>query len=242
QLLPAYVGLQLQQELHVLGGILTSHERPFVVVLGGAKMSDKIGVIEHLLPRADWFLLGGGVANTFMKARGFPVGSSVYDPKLVPTAKRLLKNPKMVLPIDFVRDEDMLRDLGPFSIDLFIEKLRGAKTILWNGPLGVFEDARFAGASFALARAIAKSPAFTIVGGGETTHIIRKLKLQKKISFMSTGGGAMLEYLAGKELPGIAALKRATSDKEKATREYSRHPERSEGSRSKFFTSCRMTK
>ncbi len=204
--LPSYAGLLLEREMKMLGELSKKPKQPLVVVLGGAKASDKIGVLEHFLPRASAILLGGVPANTFLKARGFDIGRSAFERSMLAHARRLLKHKHIVLPIDFISDKGKLLDIGPETVRLFKERLAYAKTILWNGPMGLFENPRFSKGSSALARAVAESRAETIVGGGETTTLILGLKLDKKISFLSTGGGAMLEFLAGKKLPGIEAL------------------------------------
>lgn len=205
--LPSFAGLLLERELSNLKKVMTRAAHPFVVILGGVKPEDKMGVLRYFLPKADTFLLGGSIANTMLKATGIDVGSSVYDPHYVPFAKQLSKNKKVVAVTDWLWDNKRILDVGPLTVAAFVEQIKKAKTILWNGPLGLVEDIRYANSSIAIARAIAGSKAFSIVGGGETTQLIRSLDLQNEISFLSTGGGAMLEFLAGKKLPGIVALR-----------------------------------
>lgn len=204
--LPSFAGIELEKEIRMLHKALAMREKPLVVILGGAKVPDKIGVIKHLLPKTAYFLVGGIIANTFLKARGSDIEKSPFDKTMLKTAQGLLKNPKIILPMDFVSKNHQYFDIGPLTVKLFSEKLRGAKMVFWNGPLGFFEDKRFRRGSTAVAQTIAKSAAFTVVGGGETTDLIRTLGLEKKMGFLSTGGGAMLEFLAGKKLPGIQAL------------------------------------
>ncbi|MEK7612231.1 MAG: phosphoglycerate kinase [Patescibacteria group bacterium] len=206
KLLPSYAGIQLEREIETLDMIMKHPKKPLVLILGGAKAKDKIGVIRYFLYDAAAILLGGGVANTLLAARKFPIGDSVYDPTSLPFAKKMLREKKVILPIDFVRAENKLLDIGPLSTDLFVAALKGAKTIVWNGPLGLFERKKFARGSEEIAKALANHKGFTVAGGGETVSCIRSLKLENKFGFLSTGGGAMLEYMSGKELPGIAVL------------------------------------
>ena len=205
--LKSYAGLLLEDELRELGNLSKSPKRPFVIILGGAKASDKIGIIERFLPYATHILLGGVPANTFLKARGFDIDKSPYEPSMLERAKKLLQSEKIILPKDFVSFQGKILDIGKESAELFKHYIKGARTILWNGPLGLFEDPRFAKGSETIARAIASGRGYSIVGGGETTALILKLNLEKWVSFLSTGGGAMLEYIADKKLPGIEALK-----------------------------------
>ncbi len=205
-LLPSYAGLLLEREVRSLTRVLNTHEKPLVLIIGGAKASDKIGVVEHFLPKADAILVGGAAANTFLKARGDDIKSSHYEPAMADHARSLLHHHNIILPTDFVEHEEKYLDIGPETVKAFVKKLKAAKTIVWNGPMGMFEDGRFAAGSRKLARAIVKTHAFTLAGGGETTQLITKMKLGHKFSFLSTGGGAMLAFLAGKKLPGIEAL------------------------------------
>ena len=228
--LPSAAGLLLEKEIVFLGKAVTNPERPFVAIIGGAKVSDKIGVIENLLDKVDTLLIGGGMANTFLAAEGFCMGASLVEKDKLELAARLIKNAearkvKMLLPIDVVEadsfsdkaqhrvvdineiDPDWLAlDIGVRSRALFADALTDAKTIVWNGPMGVFEMDAFCGGTEAVAEAVAASDAISIVGGGDSVAAIEKLGLADKISHISTGGGASLEFLEGKTLPGIAAL------------------------------------
>ncbi len=226
--LPAVAGFLMEKELNYLGKALSSPERPFLAILGGAKISDKIGVIENLLSQVDSLLIGGGMANTFLKAQGYDVGESLVEEDAVSTAKQLLGKggEKLLLPVDcvvadrFDADADSkvvpvnevpagwrILDIGPATVAHFTNRLAVAKTVVWNGPMGVFEFPKFAEGTFAIARALAGlSNATTIIGGGDSASAVRKSGLADKMSHISTGGGASLEFLEGKELPGVAAL------------------------------------
>jgi phosphoglycerate kinase len=223
-------GLLMEKELRYLGMALEAPERPFVAVLGGAKVSDKIQVIESLLPRVDALLVGGGMAYTFFKAQGFPTGKSLVEEDKVALAKGLLAKAggKIHLPVDhvvasaFKADAErrvlptteipegwMGLDIGPKTATAFAEKARAAKIVLWNGPMGVFEMAPFAEGTLAMARALAESPGTSIVGGGDSVAAVTQMGLADKIDHVSTGGGASLEFLAGDPLPGVACLQDA---------------------------------
>lgn len=214
--LPPYAGLLLEKEINALNKIIGSKRRPLVAILGGAKVRDKLPVISRFLNKATSIILGGGIANTFAKANGLDVDGSLHEPGMVKTAKRLLGRKNIELPFDFVSERGRILDIGPISAARFSKIIKGARIVFWNGPLGFFEDRRFKKGSEAVARALAKSKAYSLVGGGETTQLIRDLRLEKKIDFLSTGGGAMIEYLAGKKLPGIEALQ--TADNKLQTR------------------------
>ncbi len=205
RLLPAYAGFQLEDEIKNLDS-LHSRGKPLVVIIGGAKASDKIPVIQNFLSRADTFLITGVPANTFLKAKGLDIGKSIFEKKMIPTAQRLLKSKKLILPFDFIVHNNKILDIGLMSIKLFEGYIKRAKTIIWNGPPGIFEDRRFALGSEEIARAIARSHAFSVVGGGATTALVHKLGLKRRFGFLSTGGDAMLDYLAGKPMPGIDVL------------------------------------
>ena len=209
RLLPSVAGLLLEKELLGLNGFINGKKEGLVIILGGAKASDKIGVLKRLISGADAVLLGGVPANIFLKAQGFDIGKSAFEPTMLPVAATLLKKKNIVLPIDFLWHNGKMLDIGPRSVDLFIEKLSSAKTIFWNGPLGYFEQDRFKAGSERIAKAIIESGAFSVVGGGETTQLINSMGASKKFGFLSTGGGAMLEYLSGTELPGLRALEKA---------------------------------
>jgi 3-phosphoglycerate kinase len=207
QFLPSYIGLALENELKKLNQVVKNPEKPLIIIIGGAKISDKIGVIKNFSKKVNCFLTGGGVANTFLAARGLFIGKSLYDKDA--NAHELLNrySRKLILPIDFVIEKDKILDIGPKTIKKYTEIIKSAKTIIWNGPMGYIEDKKFRKGTEEIIKAIMKSRAFAVIGGGETTSIMSKVKGQKSKVFISTGGGAMLEYLAGKKLPGIEALK-----------------------------------
>jgi len=227
--LPAYSGLLVAKELDVMGKALENPARPFVAVLGGAKVSDKINVINNLLEKADTIIIGGGMAYTFKKAQGLEIGKSLLEADRLDYAKEMIakaeaKGVKFLLPVDnmaaaeFSADADavlcdgsipeelMGMDIGPKTIELFSAAVNGAGTIVWNGPMGVFEFDKFATGTKAMAKALAESGAITIVGGGDSAAAVEKLGFADKITHISTGGGASLEFLEGKELPGVACL------------------------------------
>lgn len=226
--LPAVAGFLMERELQMLGKVLSNPERPFVVVLGGAKISDKIGVLERLLGLADRVLIGGGMANTFLKAKGLEVGKSLVDEEALDQARRFLEEAgdKIVLPVDVVvadrfapdaesevvsvdrvAPDRMILDIGPQTVEQFAGILRQARTVFWNGPMGVFEFPRFAEGTFAVARVLAElENAVTVVGGGDSAAAVQQAGLADRMTHVSTGGGASLEFLEGKELPGVAVL------------------------------------
>ena len=225
--LPAVAGFLLEKEIQFLGEAIQSPKRPFVAILGGAKISDKIAVIENLLSKADTLLIGGGMANTFLKAKGYQLGDSLVEDGSVQLAGELIKKGgnKLILPVDVVIADAFaaeakskvvsangvqvgwrVLDIGPKSVELFVEKISGAKTVVWNGPMGVFEFPPFAKGTFAVAKALADSGATTVIGGGDSVAAVEQSGLAGRITHISTGGGASLEFLEGKELPGIAAL------------------------------------
>jgi len=225
--LPAVAGLLMEKEIVTLGQALENPKRPFVAVIGGAKVSSKLAVLRNLIDRVDRLLIGGGMANTFLKAQGREVGRSLLEPDLVETARSLLsRGDKIVLPSDVivttdmkaeaptrtcdvgeVGPDEMIVDIGPRSAGTFAAEIRPAGTVLWNGPMGVFENPRFAAGTLAVARAMAEAGATTIVGGGESVQAVEQAGLADKLSHVSTGGGASLEFIEGKVLPGVAALK-----------------------------------
>ncbi len=225
--LPAVAGFLMEKEVEFLSKATENPERPYVVILGGAKISDKIGVIRNLLTKADRLLIGGGMANTFLKAQGYEVGDSLVEEDALDTARELLAQAgdKLVLPVDAVvatefSNEAMRKvvpvtgvtpgwrilDIGPETVKLFGEVLKTAKTVVWNGPMGVFEMPNFAEGTFAIARLLADLDAVTVIGGGDSASAVKKAGVASKMSHVSTGGGASLEFLEGKELPGVAAL------------------------------------
>lgn len=225
--LPAVAGLLMEQEIRYLGQALAEPRRPFVAILGGAKVSDKIGVIRNLLTKADQLLIGGGMANTFLKAQGYALGDSLVEAEAVETAKALLAEggDKLHLPVDVViadafdasaqhktiatgdvPDGWRILDIGSQTTAAFSEQVAKAGTVVWNGPMGVFEMKPFATGTFALAQAVADSSADSIIGGGDSVAAVQQSGLADKITHISTGGGASLEMLEGKLLPGLAAL------------------------------------
>jgi phosphoglycerate kinase len=225
--LPSAAGFLIEKEMKYLGDAIESPERPFIAIMGGSKVKDKIDVIESLLPKVDRLLIGGGMIFTFLKAQGLEIGKSLLDAESLEYALRLLKdNPdKLVLPTDIVvapefKEEapatvvsanaipgDQLgMDIGPESQASYGEIIRSAKTVVWNGPMGVFEWDSFAAGTKAVAQAMADSSGTTIVGGGDSAAAVEKFDLADRMSHVSTGGGASLEFLEGKVLPGIAAL------------------------------------
>jgi len=226
--LPAVAGFLMEKELNVLGRLLEAPEHPFIAILGGAKISDKIGVIRNLLTRVDGLLIGGGMANTFLKAEGYEVGESLVEEDSVPLAKELLESAAGLihLPVDavvadrFAPDADSkvvgvdrvppgwrILDIGPATVAHFANRLSGAKTVFWNGPMGVFEFPKFAEGTFAIARVLADlKDAVTIIGGGDSVAAVKESGLADRMTHISTGGGASLELLEGKTLPGVAAL------------------------------------
>ncbi|WP_300615243.1 phosphoglycerate kinase [uncultured Lactobacillus sp.] len=224
---PAAAGFLLEKEIKFLGNAVANPVHPFVTILGGAKVSDKIGVITNLIPKADHIIIGGGMAYTFLKAQGHNIGKSLVEDDKVEFAKELLEKAgdKLVLPVDNVAatefnndaasevvgqdipDNEMGLDIGPKTVELFKKTLEGAKTVVWNGPMGVFEMPNFAKGTLEVGRALADLPdATTIVGGGDSTAAAKQLGIAPKLTHISTGGGASLEYLEGKELPGIACV------------------------------------
>ncbi len=226
--LPAVSGFLMEKELEFLGKALAAPARPFIAILGGAKISDKIGVIENLLDQVDALLIGGGMANTFLKAEGYDVADSLVEDNSLDTARTLMERAysKLVLPVDVTVadrfDADAfsqvvsvaavppgwrILDIGPRTLELFRERLDGARTVVWNGPMGVFEFPKFAMGTEAVARILASlKDATTIIGGGDSAAAVERAGLAGEMSHISTGGGASLEFLEGKTLPGVAAL------------------------------------
>jgi phosphoglycerate kinase len=210
-----------------LGQTLAAPEHPFVAILGGAKISSKIGVIDNLLTRVDGLLIGGGMANTFLKAQGREIGQSLVEDDSLDVARDTLERAgerltlpvdvvvtdrfdaeanSKVVPVDQVPEDWRILDIGPETVELFKRKLAGARTVVWNGPMGVFEFPRFAAGTEAIARFLAESGATTIIGGGDSAAAVKQAGLADKMTHISTGGGASLEFLEGKPLPGLAAL------------------------------------
>jgi phosphoglycerate kinase len=231
-LLPAYLGLLMQAEIDALSRLLDHPEHPFVAIIGGAKVSDKIKVLENLLPKVDALLIGGGMANTFLLAQGLEVGASLAEPDLVDIASNLLQaaraqDVEVGLPVDVivagsiesttgstrsvgdVDSEVSIFDIGPKSARSYAAAISQARTILWNGPLGVAENPAFANGTATVAEAVADASGYTVIGGGDSIAAIERLGLAGRIDHISTGGGASLEFLEGKILPGIAAIPEA---------------------------------
>lgn len=227
--LPAVAGFLIEKETSIMGKALDNPERPFVAILGGAKVSDKIGVINNLLDKVDKLIIGGGMAYTFLKAKGMNVGKSLLEEDKVELAKEMMKKAeekgvKLLLPIDNVAAREFKADakwkvfengmpddyegldIGPKTIKLFEDELKGAKTVVWNGPMGVFEMPAFAVGTKKIAEALSNLNATTIIGGGDSAAAVEQLGFADKMTHISTGGGASLEFLEGLELPGIAAL------------------------------------
>ncbi len=228
--LPAVAGLLMERELEALGKALQDPEHPFVVILGGAKVSDKIGVIRNLLRRADTLLIGGGMANTFLKVQGYAVGDSLVEDEALETARELLSQAQasgvgfylptdvviaerfaadavsQVVPVEQVPAGWRILDIGPRTAEAFRRALQGARLVVWNGPMGVFEFPAFAEGTRAVAQAVAECGAFSVVGGGDSVAALQQLGLAERIGHLSTGGGASLEFLEGRPLPGVEIL------------------------------------
>ncbi len=225
--LPGVAGFLMEKEIKYLGEAVANPKRPFVAILGGAKISDKIGVIKNLLAKADVILIGGGMANTFFKAQGYPVADSLVEEEALETARELLKSgsTKLRLPVDVAIGDKFdaesqkkiiqagpvpegwrILDIGPDTVEAYGKVIKTAGTVVWNGPMGVFEFPKFAEGTFAIAKEIAASNAVSVIGGGESVSAVQKSGVADKITHISTGGGASLEMLEGLELPGLAAL------------------------------------
>lgn len=230
----ACAGPLLAEELRALSQALSDPARPLVAIVGGSKVSTKLEVLEALSEKVDQLVVGGGIANTFLAASGSPVGKSLCEHDLIPTAQALMQKTKIPLPVDVVTgkafaedapasvklasevaEDDMIFDIGPQAALEIASILKNAGTILWNGPVGVFEFDQFAQGTKILARAIADSPAFSLAGGGDTLAAIDKFEIADKVSYISTGGGAFLEYVEGKTLPAVAMLEQRAGDKPK---------------------------
>jgi len=225
--LPAVSGFLMEQELEYLGRAVSNPEHPYVAILGGAKISDKISVVETLLSKADKLIIGGGMANTFLAAKGYNMQDSLVETASIETAKSIMdkSGDKLLLPVDAVIADKFdaeanaqvvdvdkipagwrMMDIGSKSVEAFKEALKEAKLIVWNGPMGVFEMPKFAEGTFAIAKILADSGATTVIGGGDSASAVKKAGVAKQMTHVSTGGGASLEFLEGKELPGVAAL------------------------------------
>ena len=227
----ACAGPLLAAELNALEQALTSAKRPMIAVVGGSKVSTKLEVLDNLSQRCDSLIVGGGIANTFLAAAGYPIGKSLHEPDLIATARRLMDHVEIPLPIDVVVapgidagrratiklaaevvEEDMILDVGPQTATQIADRVHEAATILWNGPLGVFEHEAFAAGTRVLAEAIAASEGFSLAGGGDTLAAIDQFGVADQVSYISTGGGAFLEYVEGKRLPAVAVLADRASD------------------------------
>jgi phosphoglycerate kinase len=228
ELLPAYAGYLMESELEALRRLVESPERPYVAILGGAKVSDKLAVIGNLAAQVDAILVGGGMANTFLLSQGHAIGTSLAEPELVDRAKAILddagrRGVDLLLPsdvvvarsldeeaetvsIEHVSDVVAIYDIGPDTTKRFGDRIAGARTIFWNGPMGVFERPAFAQGTLAIATAVADADAFSVVGGGDSVAAVEQAGVGDRISHISTGGGASLEYVEGRTLPGVAAL------------------------------------
>lgn len=225
--LPAVSGFLMEQELEYLGRAVANPEHPYIAILGGAKISDKILVVETLLAKCDKLIIGGGMANTFLAAQGLNMQDSLVEESSLETAKGIMAKSaeKLILPVDaviadqFAEDANTqvvdvgeipagwrMLDVGPKTVSVYQAALSGAKLVVWNGPVGVFEMPKFAEGTFALARMLAESNAVTVIGGGDSASAVKKAGVAKQMTHVSTGGGASLEFLEGKELPGVAAL------------------------------------
>lgn len=228
--LPAVAGFLIQKELEIMGKALTNPQRPFTAILGGSKVSDKIGVIENLLYKIDSLIIGGGMAYTFLLAKGNTIGNSIKEEDKIDLAKEIIakaqeQNVKILLPIDHIAATEFSNeshsmvidgqsipnglqglDIGPKTISLFSKEIENSRTIIWNGPLGVFEFSNYAKGTFEVAKAVSEADAVTIIGGGDSAAAVENLGFAEKMTHISTGGGASLEYLEGKELPGISVL------------------------------------
>ena len=228
--LPGVAGFLMESELVMLGQLLSAPARPFYAIMGGAKVSDKIPVIANLFDRVDGLIIGGGMANTFLKAKGYDVGKSMVETDLLQKAKDLMEeaksknivfllpedvviapelapdSPNETAPVSGIPGDKMALDIGPESVKSFAEQIKLAKTVMWNGPMGVFEMAPFARGTEAIANVLAGIDATTVVGGGDSVSAVKKIGVAGKITHISTGGGASLEFLEGKQLPGVVAL------------------------------------
>ncbi len=230
EFLPAVAGFLMEKELDMLGRVLGSPSRPFIAVIGGAKVSDKIAVIDNLLEKVDVLLIGGGMANTFLKAAGYEVGKSLLEPDKTELAAELMRKAKnrnvelllpldvvvapaaapdaqtRVVPVDKIPEDIMVLDIGPETSKVYGDRIKNAATVVWNGPMGVFEMEPFAAGTMAVAEALAESSALSVIGGGDSASAVKKAGVGDKITHISTGGGASLEFLEGKVLPGVAVL------------------------------------
>jgi len=228
--LPAVAGFLMEKEIENLGNILENPARPFVALLGGAKISDKVSLLENIMGKVDSLLIGGGMAATFLKAKGYEVGTSLIEEEMLDTVSKLMskaqrEGARLVLPVDVLVADELTEqaktevvpmekippdkrvvDMGPQTLSLFSQELRKCKTVFWNGPVGIFEIPQFARGTRELAQLLADLEAKTVLGGGSTAEVVNEMGLADKMSFVSTGGGASLEFLSGEKLPGVEAL------------------------------------
>lgn len=231
----ACAGILFSNELEALENVMTSAKNPMIAIVGGSKVSTKLSLLDSLSDKVDQLILGGGIANTFLKAQGCEIGQSLYEPNFIPQAKKIIyklqargaslpilkdvvcgkqfdpNEPAVVKQIDQIMPDDMIFDLGPKSMKVIVAIVKGAKTILWNGPLGVFEYSQFSQGTELLAKSIAKSNGFSLAGGGDTISAIQMFGVEKDISYISTAGGAFLEFVEGKKLPAIEILQARAS-------------------------------
>jgi phosphoglycerate kinase len=229
--LPAVAGFLLEKEINTLGGLLESPETPFVAVFGGAKVSDKVAILDNIMDKVETFIIGGAMSATFLRAKSYLTGKSLIEEESIDIALELLEQAeksgvRILLPVDVVvaaeinkeaeaevvssegvNEDKMIVDIGPETVELYCSELKKARTIFWNGPMGIEEIPQFAGGTNSMAKFIAGLDATTIIGGGSTAEVVYSLGLSNKITFISTGGGASLEFLGGEELPGVVLLK-----------------------------------
>jgi phosphoglycerate kinase len=231
----ACAGFLFASELEALEKVMTNTQSPMIAVVGGSKVSTKLSLLDSLSDKVDQLILGGGIANTFLKAQGYEIGQSLFEPNFIPQAEKIIRKlqargaslpilrdvvcgkqfdpnePAIVKQIDQVMSDDMIFDLGPKSMQVIIEMIKSAKTILWNGPLGVFEHSQFSQGTELLAKSIAKSTGYSLAGGGDTISAIQMFGVENDISYISTAGGAFLEFVEGKKLPAIEILEARAS-------------------------------
>lgn len=225
KLLPSYAGLLLEKEIEALTKALEMIEHPSIAIIGGSKVSTKLGILEHLSEKMDSIIVGGGIANTFLLASGYSIGKSLYEKELVTVAEEIMKKANIILPkdvavvksitkesavlykgIDSLSEDDIIVDIGMLTSVYYSDLIEKAKTILWNGPVGIFEIASMSDGTGAVCKAIAESSGYSLAGGGDTITAIEQFGIMDRVSYISTGGGAFLEYMEGKSLPGIAVL------------------------------------
>lgn len=209
KLMPSFGGLLLEKEIKNLKKIIKNPSKPLTIIIGGVKAATKLKVLRRFFKKTDNFLLGGGVANTFMIARGSDIGNSAYDKDSIKAVSEFLECDKILIPKDFIKKNNTILDIGEETVKEYKKIIKSSGTVIWNGPLGYFEKKEYSKGTLRIAQSIANSNAFSVVGGGETTDFISEHGMDNKFDFVSTGGGAMLEFLAGEKLPGIEALKKS---------------------------------